>query len=130
MRLKEQFPELKIVGTAGPRIDLAGDLDERLAVARRVAEAAPDLVLVAFGAPKQEIFCEESRDILKPAVLLCVGAGIDFISGVARRSPAWMSRWGIEWLYRLAHEPRRLAGRYLVRDPQFIPILLRQMLEK
>ena len=130
MRLKEQFAGLKIVGTEGPRIDLGGALEERLAVARRVAEAAPDLVLVAFGAPKQEIFCDEALDVLKPAVLVCVGAGIDFVSGEARRAPAWMSRWGVEWLYRLAHEPRRLAGRYLLRDPQFVTILLRQMLRR
>ncbi len=130
MRLKERFPELKLVGTAGPRIDLQSEVGERLAVARQVAATAPDLVLVAFGAPKQEIFCDEALDVLKPAVLVCVGAGIDFISGVARRAPAWMSRCGIEWLYRLAHEPRRLAGRYLLRDPKFIPILLRQMRER
>lgn len=118
------------MGTEGPRIDLGGALEQRLAVARRVAEAAPDLVLVAFGAPKQEIFCDEALDVLKPAVLVCVGAGIDFVSGEARRAPAWMSRWGVEWLYRLAHEPRRLAGRYLLRDPQFVTILLRQMLRR
>jgi N-acetylglucosaminyldiphosphoundecaprenol N-acetyl-beta-D-mannosaminyltransferase len=127
-RLKERFPELHIVGTEAPRIDLGSPLGERLAVAARVGETKPDLVLVAFGAPKQEIFCDEALDVFKPAVLVCVGAGLDFVAGVARRAPAWMSRSGLEWLYRLAQEPRRLAGRYLLRDPKFALILLRQLL--
>jgi N-acetylglucosaminyldiphosphoundecaprenol N-acetyl-beta-D-mannosaminyltransferase len=129
-RLGQQFPGIAIVGTDAPRIDLGSPLEERRAVAERVAAARPDLVLVAFGAPKQEIFCDETLDLFRPAVLVCVGAGIDFVAGVVRRSPAWMSRWGLEWLYRLAHEPRRLAGRYLLRDPQFVLILLRQMATK
>lgn len=129
-RLKERLPVLNIVGTEAPRIDLASPPAERLAVAARVAATKPDLVLVAFGAPKQELFCDETREVFKPAVLVCVGAGVDFVAGVARRAPAWMSRAGIEWLYRLAHEPRRLAGRYLLRDPQFVLILLRQLSQR
>jgi N-acetylglucosaminyldiphosphoundecaprenol N-acetyl-beta-D-mannosaminyltransferase len=129
-RLKERFSGLIIAGIDVPRVDLRSPLSERLAVAARVAETKPDLVLVAFGAPKQEIFCDEAFEVLRPAVLVCVGAGIDFVAGLARRSPAWMSRWGLEWLFRLAQEPRRLAGRYLLRDPQFILILLRQLWRK
>jgi N-acetylglucosaminyldiphosphoundecaprenol N-acetyl-beta-D-mannosaminyltransferase len=126
-RLKEQFPSLLIVGTEAPWIDLKSPVAERHAVAARIAEAKPDLVMVAFGAPKQEIFCDEMLDLLKPAVLVCVGAGLDFIAGAAHRAPPWMSRWGLEWMYRLAREPRRLAARYLLRDPQFFVILLREL---
>lgn len=124
--LVERFPTLIIAGTDAPRIDPDGDPAARLAVAAAVAATHPDVVLVALGSPKQEIFCDEVRELLAPAVLLGVGAGIDFVAGTARRSPPWMSRWGIEWAYRLAREPRRLAGRYLLRDPQFFGILLRQ----
>jgi len=126
-RLAVQCPGITVVGTAGPRIDLGSDPSERVAIAADVAASKPDLVLVAFGAPKQEIFCDEVMHLLKPAVLVCVGAGVDFVAGIAKRSPPWMSRWGLEWLYRLAHEPRRLAGRYLLRDPQFALILVRQL---
>jgi N-acetylglucosaminyldiphosphoundecaprenol N-acetyl-beta-D-mannosaminyltransferase len=129
-RLTARFPGLQIVGAEGPMIDLGSPLDERLAVAARVAAAAPQLVLVALGSPKQEVFCDEAREILKPAVLVGVGAGIDFVAGVAQRAPAWLSRVGLEWLYRLAHEPRRLAGRYLLRDPEFVVILLRELLRR
>ena len=127
LRLKERFFGLTIVGIDASRVDLNSPPGERLAVAARVAATKPDLVLVAFGAPKQEIFCDEAFEVLKPAVLVCVGAGIDFVAGVARRSPRWMSRWGLEWLFRLAQEPRRLAGRYLLRDPLFLLIFLRQL---
>jgi N-acetylglucosaminyldiphosphoundecaprenol N-acetyl-beta-D-mannosaminyltransferase len=129
-RLKERFPRLNVVGTAAPMIDIGGPLEERRTAAARVAEAKPDLVLVALGSPKQEIFCHETAEVLKPAILVGVGAGIDFIAGLAKRAPAWMSRAGVEWLYRLAHEPRRLAGRYLLRDPQFFTILLRQWMRR
>ena len=126
VRLKQRFPGLNIVGTEAPRVDLRSPLADRLVLAARVAQTKPDLVLVAFGAPKQEIFCDVTLDVFKPAVLVCVGASLDFLAGMARRAPAWMSRAGLEWAYRLAHEPRRLAARYLLRDPQFALILFRQ----
>ncbi|HTB58114.1 MAG TPA: WecB/TagA/CpsF family glycosyltransferase [Polyangia bacterium] len=124
--LEARFPTLKIVGTAAPQIELGADPSARRAIAREIATTRPDLVLVAFGAPKQEIFCDDTRDLLSPAVMVCVGAGIDFIAGTARRAPAWLSRYGLEWAYRLAQEPRRMAGRYLLRDPEFLVILARQ----
>ena len=65
---------------------------------------------------------------LAPAVSIGLGASLDFVAGAVRRSPAWMSRAGLEWLYRLAQEPRRLAYRYLVRDLQVLPIFGRDLL--
>jgi N-acetylglucosaminyldiphosphoundecaprenol N-acetyl-beta-D-mannosaminyltransferase len=126
--LRERFPGLCIVGHDASRIDInrpAGSIDP---VAERAAAAKPDLVLVALGAPKQEIWCHQHRDVLKPAVLVAIGAGLDFIAGFVKRAPAWMSRTGFEWLFRLAQEPRRLASRYLVRDPQFALVVARQAL--
>jgi lysophospholipase L1-like esterase len=80
-------------------------------------------VLVALGCPKQEIFMHEAARAMRPAVLLGIGAGLDFWAGTARRAPPWVSRAGLEWLYRLVHEPRRLWRRYLVRDPAFLGVL-------
>ena len=64
---------------------------------------------------------------LGSAVAVGVGASLDFIAGMLRRAPRWMSDAGLEWAFRLAQEPRRLAGRYLLRDPQFFRIVARQM---
>ena len=122
--LEREFSGLSVVGIESPRVDVdtvPAELIERLRAAR------PDLILVALGAPKQEIFANEFRDALAPAVLLGIGASLDFIAGTRKRAPRWMSNTGLEWLYRLAQEPRRLAYRYLLRDPQFLWIVARQL---
>jgi N-acetylglucosaminyldiphosphoundecaprenol N-acetyl-beta-D-mannosaminyltransferase len=69
----------------------------------------------------------EAAGDLRPAVLLGVGAAVDFIAGTAKRAPRWMSASGLEWLFRLAQEPRRMWKRYLVRDPEFLVIVLRDL---
>ena len=127
-KLEAELPGIQIVGTDASRIDvnLPADADE---VAERIERAAPDLVLVALGAPKQELWSFTRTERLKPAVLLGVGASLDFIAGIQKRAPRWMSKAGLEWLYRLAQEPRRLAARYLLRDPEFCLILARQLLQ-
>jgi N-acetylglucosaminyldiphosphoundecaprenol N-acetyl-beta-D-mannosaminyltransferase len=126
--LRRQHPDLAIVGTASPRIDLEEPKAQREHVLEAIRSAAPDLVIVGLGAPKQEIWIHEVADALRPAVLLGVGAAIDFLAGTARRAPKWMSAAGLEWAYRLTREPRRLWRRYLVRDPRFLGIVARQLL--
>ena len=125
-KLEASLPGIQIVGTDASRIDVnaLGDADE---VTERIRRAEPDLVLVALGAPKQEIWSHTRAERLKPAVLIGVGASLDFVAGTQKRAPNWMSKAGLEWLYRLAQEPRRLAARYLLRDPEFCLILLRQL---
>ncbi len=125
--MKLVAPGLEIVGTSSPRINLDEPPERRAAVVEAVRATSPDLVLVAFGAPKQELFIAEVREALRPAVLLGIGASLDFLAGVVPRAPAWMSKHGLEWAFRLAREPRRLWRRYLLRDPKFAFILLRSM---
>ena len=120
-RLREAT-SVRICGAEAPRIDLSAP-DE--SIVERVARAKPDLVLVALGAPKQEIWSHRNLERLRPAVMLGVGASLDFVAGRVRRAPPWMSRWGMEWMFRLALEPRRLARRYLVDDPRFLRIVAR-----
>jgi N-acetylglucosaminyldiphosphoundecaprenol N-acetyl-beta-D-mannosaminyltransferase len=124
-RLKETFPELIVCGTSSPRVSVSDSESVRAEQVARVKETHPQIVLVAFGAPKQEVWIQDAAPALAPCVLLGIGASLDFVAGVAQRSPAWMSRTGLEWLYRLAKEPRRLWRRYLLRDPKFLAILLR-----
>jgi N-acetylglucosaminyldiphosphoundecaprenol N-acetyl-beta-D-mannosaminyltransferase len=126
-KLELALPTIQIVGTDSSRIDLNGGGGESDEVVERIRLARPDLVLVALGAPKQEIWSHLHADSLKPAVLIGVGASLDFVAGIQKRAPRWMSNAGLEWLYRLIQEPRRLAARYLLRDPEFCWILLRQL---
>ena len=123
----QELPNLKIVGIYDGRIDVNAPLDVQRPILDDIAQAAPDLLLVALGAPKQEIWSHEHRAQLAGAVAVGVGASLDFIAGTLQRAPRWMSNVGLEWLYRLLQEPRRLAGRYLLRDPQFFKIIARQM---
>jgi N-acetylglucosaminyldiphosphoundecaprenol N-acetyl-beta-D-mannosaminyltransferase len=126
-RLQAELPSLQIVGIDPAYIDVEKHDDEQEQIVARVVAAAPDLVLVALGAPKQEIWSHHHCARLAPAVLLGVGASLNFVAGTQARSPRWMSKMGLEWLFRLAQEPRRLAGRYLLRDPRFCWILARQL---
>ncbi len=126
-KLEAALPELRIVGTDASRISVDADPGQVDAVVERIRNAQADLVLVALGAPKQELWSYSRTSALSPAVLIGVGASLDFVAGVQKRAPRWMSKVGMEWLYRLAQEPRRLAGRYLLRDPQFFWILARQL---
>jgi N-acetylglucosaminyldiphosphoundecaprenol N-acetyl-beta-D-mannosaminyltransferase len=126
-RMLERHPGLKVVGIEAPSIDV-DDAPERLApLVDRIKDTEPHVVLVALGAPKQEIWIDFARDRLKPAVLVGVGASLDFVAGSLPRAPRWMSSIGLEWLYRLGREPRRLWKRYLLRDPQFVVILARAL---
>jgi N-acetylglucosaminyldiphosphoundecaprenol N-acetyl-beta-D-mannosaminyltransferase len=117
---------VEIAGVDAARIDLgpAGEAASR-AAAERVREARADLVYVALGAPKQEIWIHRHRDVLGPAVALGVGASLAFLAGTVSRAPPWVARSGLEWLHRLLREPRRLWRRYLVEDLAFLPIVLR-----
>jgi len=125
-RLERKYPGLSIVGTSAPTIDLAKSVSEQEDVLGAVRTARPHLLFLALGAPKQEIWAYRMRDVLRPAVIVCVGAALDFAAGVVKRAPLWMSKAGFEWLYRLAQEPKRMSKRYLLRDPQFAAIVARQ----
>ena len=125
-RLVLRYPKLQIVGCDPAFVDLAAAPSQRAAEIARIAQTAPDIVLVALGAPKQEVWIDEVAAGLAPAVLIGVGASLDFLAGTAVRAPRWMSRFGLEWLHRLGKDPKRMIQRYLVRDAAFPAILARQ----
>lgn len=118
-----------VVGTDSPRVNVA-DTAHLDRIASQLSAAKPHLVLMAFGAPKQELLMEAVLDQVRPAVCLGIGASLDFIAGTVKRAPRCMRGAGLEWLYRLYQEPRRLWRRYLVNDPYFAVILLRTMQEQ
>lgn len=125
-RLAEKLPQLQIVGTAAPVVSLSATKAELLELVAPIRESRAELVLVCLGAPKQEIFIDLVADDLRPAVLLGLGASIDFLAGTVQRAPRWMSDNGLEWLYRLSKERGRLWKRYLLRDSRYPLIVLKQ----
>jgi N-acetylglucosaminyldiphosphoundecaprenol N-acetyl-beta-D-mannosaminyltransferase len=111
-----------VVFTDAPMVKL-DDHAQIAGIAQKLGQAKADLVLMAFGAPKQELLIARIAEQVKPAVLLGIGASLDFIAGTVKRAPPMFRSMGLEWLYRLGQEPRRLWRRYLVNDPQFLLIL-------
>ncbi len=125
--LERACPGLVVAGVLSPPLGFDKDPAADAAVVRAVRDAKPALVLVALGAPRQELWMHAHKAELAPAVLLGVGGTLDFLAGEVKRAPSWMSDNGLEWLYRLAQQPRRMAGRYLVRDRAFAGIALRAL---
>jgi len=125
-KLRAKF-DVDIVGIEAPRVAPTGHPIEGQVVIDRIALARPHLVFVAFGAPKQELFIHHALPSIRPAVAVGVGAGFDFIAGRMKRAPRWISESGLEWVFRLAQEPRRLATRYLLNDPKVLGILYRTL---
>ena len=123
--LKRRFPGLDVVGTYSPPFrPLTHEEDER--VVRMINEAGPDIVWVGLSTPKQERWMAGHIGRLEAPVLIGVGAAFDFHSGVKRQAPRWMQRSGLEWLFRLLTEPRRLWRRYLIYNSLFVWNLMKE----
>jgi N-acetylglucosaminyldiphosphoundecaprenol N-acetyl-beta-D-mannosaminyltransferase len=110
--IRQRWPAVQVVGTYSPPIGFDRDEAENESIFGRLAAARPDVLIVGLGAPKQELWVHKHRERLNAKVALCVGATIDFLAGERSRAPVWMRDAGLEWLYRVATEPRRLASRY------------------
>ncbi len=123
-RLAQRFPGLVVAGAYSPPVRFdpgAADIGELL---DGLVETQPKLVFVGLGFPKQEQLIARLRPKLPGAWFIGCGAAIPYAAGELRRAPEWMQRSGLEWLYRLISEPRRLASRYLGRDLPFAVALL------
>lgn len=117
--LSGRFPGLRVVGTFEPPFRPLTQLEEEQLV-RAVSAVQPDLFWVGLSTPKQERFMADYCQRLPATVFIGVGAAFDFHAGRIRQAPVWMQRSGLEWLYRLACEPRRLWKRYLRNNPLFL----------
>lgn len=122
-RIRLKYDGVEIVGVHSPPLGFEHDEVANAKAIDLVAAAAPDLLVIGLGAPKQELWVQRHADRLQAKVAICAGATIDFLAGEKQRSPRWMQRAGLEWLHRLASEPRRLAKRYL-RDAIVFPRLV------
>jgi N-acetylglucosaminyldiphosphoundecaprenol N-acetyl-beta-D-mannosaminyltransferase len=96
-------------------------------VVRKIVDSGVRILFVGLGCPKQERWMIEHRGRV-PAVMFGVGAAFDFIAGTKKQAPRWMMRLGLEWIFRFATEPRRLARRYLKNNPRFVLLFARQLI--
>ncbi len=116
--LRERFPGLKIAGWHHGYFRKEGE--ETKKVVEEINSASPDILFVGFGMPLQEYWIDENLGSLRAGVVLPSGSMIDYIAGEKRATPSWMANSGLEWLYRLLREPRRLWKRYLLGNPLFM----------
>ena len=117
-RLRRWYPRLRIAGSHHGYADLGSPQNER--VLEDINAAAPDIVLVGMGTPKQELWIARYADRLDADVLWSVGALFDYIAGRVPRAPRWLADNGLEWIFRLAIEPHRMWRRYLLGNPAFL----------
>jgi len=103
--------------------------EEDAQIIHEIHASGARVLLVGLGCPKQEEWMAQHKDKIK-AVMIGVGAAFDFHAGMKSQAPAWMQKRGLEWLYRLIHEPRRLWKRYLYHNPRFIVLVLSQIFLK
>jgi N-acetylglucosaminyldiphosphoundecaprenol N-acetyl-beta-D-mannosaminyltransferase len=128
LNLRQRHPGVKIVGGySPPHRPLTAE--ERAAVAAEINHSRADVVWVGIGVPKQEKWMAQMRPLLDTPLLIGVGAAFDFHAGLVPQAPNWLQEAGLEWAYRLAHEPRRLWRRYLRYNPRFLARFGQQLLE-
>ncbi len=127
-KLKGAYPNLIVAGTYCPAWGFENDSRQLDAMARMIRKAKPHILFVGLGAPKQENWIYEHG--LKLGVPVCMGIGGSFemVGGITTRAPRWLQRVGLEWLFRLAVEPRRMWKRYLIGNVQFMALVFGQLL--
>jgi N-acetylglucosaminyldiphosphoundecaprenol N-acetyl-beta-D-mannosaminyltransferase len=124
-RLAERHPLLRVAFSASPPFRPETEAEDAATV-QAIEESGARILFVGLGCPKQERWMAAHRATL-PCVMLGVGAAFDFLAGVKPQAPGWLQRAGLEWLFRLASEPRRLWRRYLIQNPRFVYHLARQL---
>ncbi len=110
--LQKRYPGVNIVGRYSPEVAPLEQMDDE-AILARIEEAKPQILLVAFGNPKQEFWIYRNRKRLPGIISIGIGGSLDMIAGSLRRAPRWIQWMQLEWLFRLAQEPRRLLPRYI-----------------
>ena len=123
--MRERFRGLQVAGVMEPPF---ASLDELCTpeAAEVINRAGADIVWIGMSSPKQDLWMARMRPLLNAPVLIAVGAAFDFLSGTVPQAPLWMQRSGLEWVHRLATDPRRLWRRYLVDNPWFVWELMLQ----
>jgi len=124
--LKSRFPSILISCMISPPFRTLTAAEDAL-FTRQIVASGAKIVFVGIGCPKQEYWMARHRDMI-PAVMIGVGAAFDFYSGRVKQAPVFLQRYGLEWLFRLCMEPKRLWKRYLKHNPRFVVYVLWQFL--
>lgn len=125
-RARRDYPELHVDAFSPPYGEWSQEVNDR--IVRMIQDARPDLLWVGMTAPRQEKWIHRNKDRLEVPVIGAIGAVFDFYAGTVERAPQWMCERGMEWLYRLVREPRRLWKRTVVSGPAFMWFVLREHL--
>jgi N-acetylglucosaminyldiphosphoundecaprenol N-acetyl-beta-D-mannosaminyltransferase len=124
--LERTYPGFTIAGICSPPFRSLTP-DENDAIVQRINDTNPDVLWVGLGLPKQERWIFEHRHRLNVPLVLGVGAAFKFLAGTVQRAPAWIGELGFEWMWRFAHEPRRLWKRIMVEGPQFVGLVVLEL---
>jgi N-acetylglucosaminyldiphosphoundecaprenol N-acetyl-beta-D-mannosaminyltransferase len=125
--LGRMYPRIRIAGYYFPKYGFEKDYNKCLRIQKLIANSRADILFVALGAPKQEKWIQDYGSECKARMAIGVGASFSFISGALRRAPRCMQRSGLEWLWRLFLEPRRLWRRYILADMPFLWLIVKEL---
>jgi N-acetylglucosaminyldiphosphoundecaprenol N-acetyl-beta-D-mannosaminyltransferase len=128
--IHERWPIIEVVGTLSPDFGFERDELQGESICKAVNVSQAELLVLGLGSPKQELWIAKYHAKLTVKAALCVGATIDFIAGEVTRAPVWMRKVGLEWLYRVLQEPKRLAKRYMHGALIFPQIVFKEWLNK
>ncbi|MBN4073455.1 WecB/TagA/CpsF family glycosyltransferase [Mariprofundus ferrooxydans] len=125
--LQKSSPGLQIAGVYCPPFGFEHDACESTKIVNMINQSGSDILFIGVGAPKQEKWAARHLEQLEVGPILGVGAAFDFAAGTVKRAPLFFQRMGMEWLWRLIKEPRRLCYRYVIQDSRFIFLICKQL---
>ena len=128
--LMKRYKGLNVVGTYSPPYGFEKDEIEMAKIENMIKNAHPHILIVGLGCPKQELFIHHNKERLEVPISLGLGASIDFEAGNIKRAPKWMADHGLEWVYRITQDPKRLAKRYLVDDIKILGLAIKYRVKK
>lgn len=123
--LKSRFKDLQIVEVYSPPYGFEKDKEETQHIVKMIKKAAPDILILGLGTPKQEKFILDYRHDYNVPISFGLGASFDFIAGNVKRAPKWMADHGLEWIFRITQDPKRMIKRYLIDDLKIISLVFK-----
>jgi N-acetylglucosaminyldiphosphoundecaprenol N-acetyl-beta-D-mannosaminyltransferase len=121
-KVRARYPGIKIAGSRNGYFDKS----DEAAIVRQIRDSGADILFIAFGTPKKELWVKQHLSAMEVPVVHGVGGSFDVLAGVVPRAPQWMQKYGLEWLFRLLQEPGRMWRRYLVTNTLFIFLFLKE----